>query len=240
MDASAKTTIHLIRHGDAVPDAGVTIDPERGYDLLGLSAKGRKQAANLAARLHATMPIAAVYSSATLRAHETAAAVANAFGLEVRHDVRLREIHLGTESVAHLPLAERADAVRGRLANFAAMAVRDGSWESVPGCEPAVEVRARVTEAVREIARAHPYEHVALVSHAGTINAYFAELLGTRRDFFFPTGNASLCTVRIEDGRSLLVRLNDTAHLERGGRRPAAIATADADADAARTLTRSD
>jgi hypothetical protein len=79
-----------------------------------------------------------------------------------------------------------------------------------------------------------PHELVALVSHAGTINAYFAELLGTRRDFFFPTGNTSLSTVRIEDGRSLLVRLNDTAHLERRGRSAADAAAAE------RALTRTD
>ncbi len=215
MSTTARATIHLIRHGDAVPDPGVEIDPERGYDMLGLSAKGRRQAANLAARLRATTTIAAVYSSETLRAHQTAAAVAEAFGIEVHVDVRLREIHLGTESVAHLPPEERGEAVRARLAGFAEMAVREGSWASVPGCEPAAEVRARVTEAVAEIAARHPYEHVALFSHAGTINAYFADVLGTRRDFFFPTGNTALSTVRIEDGRALVVRLNDTAHLDR-------------------------
>jgi broad specificity phosphatase PhoE len=221
MSASGKTTIHLIRHGDAVPDAGAEIDPERGYDLLGLSRKGRRQAAGLAARLRATIPLAAVYSSATLRAHETAAAVAEAFGLPVRHDVRLREIHLGTESVAHLPPEERANAVRERLAGFAAMAVREGSWAGVRDCEPAAEVRARVQEAVAAIVERHPYEHVALVSHAGTINAYLAAILGTERDFFFPTGNTSLSTVRIENGRALVVRINDTAHLERDRVTPA-------------------
>jgi broad specificity phosphatase PhoE len=215
MNGSAKTTIHLIRHGDAVPDPDAEIDPDRSYDLLGLSVKGRRQAAALGARLRAGPALAAVYSSATLRAFETAQAVAEPFGLVVRSDVRLREIHLGNESVAHLPPADRADAVRARLAAFAAMAVRDGSWAAVPECEPPGEVRARIVEAVEEIARAHPFETVALVSHAGTINAYFAALLGTERDFFFPTGNTSLSTVRIENGRGLMVRLNDTAHLER-------------------------
>lgn len=215
MNGSAKTTIHLIRHGDAVPDPDAEIDPDRSYDLLGLSVKGRRQAAALGARLRAGPALSAVYSSATLRAFETAQAVAEPFGLAVRSDTRLREIHLGTESVAHLAPAERADAVRARLAAFAAMAVRDGSWAAVPGCEPPGEVRARIVEAVEEIAHAHPFETVALVSHAGTINAYFAAILGTERDFFFPTGNTSLSTVRIENGRALVVRLNDTAHLER-------------------------
>jgi broad specificity phosphatase PhoE len=214
--SDGKTTLHLIRHGDAIPDPDADIDPDRGYDLLPLSVKGRRQASLLAERLRATTPISAVYSSATLRAHETAAAIADAFGILVEHDLRLREIHLGTESVAHLPVAERGSAVRARLATFAAMAVRDGSWAAVPESEPAADVRERVVAAVDEIATRHPYEHVALVSHAGTINAYFAALLGTSRAFFFPTGNTSLSTVRIEDGRRVVVRLNDIAHLERG------------------------
>ena len=141
MHPSAKTTIHLIRHGDAVPEPDAEIDPERGYDLLGLSVKGRRQAANLATRLRNTTPLTAVYSSA--------------------------------------------------------------------------DVRARAGEAVEDIVRLHPDEHVALVSHAGTINAYLASVLGTTRDFFFPTGNTSLSTVRFEDGRALVVRINDTAHLEK-------------------------
>jgi probable phosphoglycerate mutase len=215
MHPSAKTTIHLIRHGDAVPEPDAEIDPERGYDLLGLSVKGRRQAANLATRLRNTTPLTAVYSSATLRAHETAQAVADAFGLEVKHDVRLREINLGSESVAHVPRAERAEAVRERLAAFATMALREGSWAGIAGCEPAADVRARAGEAVEDIVRLHPDEHVALVSHAGTINAYLASVLGTTRDFFFPTGNTSLSTVRFEDGRALVVRINDTAHLEK-------------------------
>jgi len=225
--ARGKTTIHLIRHGDAVPDPDAVIDPENGYDFLPLSAKGRRQAAALAERLRATTPLVAVYSSATLRAHETATAVADAFGLTVRTEERVREIHLGTESVAHLPGEARAEAVRTRLAGFAAIAVREGSWASVPGSEPTEDVRARVLAAVADITERHPYEHVALVSHAGTINAYFAAILGTGRAFFFPTGNTSLSTVRIEDGRPLVVRLNDTAHLERRNAAVAATTTPD-------------
>jgi broad specificity phosphatase PhoE len=210
------TTLHLIRHGDAVPEPGKTFDPQTGYDVLGLSPKGRAQAAALAERLVATTELAAIYASPTLRAKETAEVIGRATGLEVRLDPRVREIYLGDESVEHIAPEERARFIRERLENLAKIALRDGSWAAVPGVEPGAEVRARMQSAVDEIVASHPGEHVAIVSHAGSINAYLAAQLGVPRDFFFPIGNTSLNSVRITEGRVQLLRLNDTAHLEKG------------------------
>jgi broad specificity phosphatase PhoE len=212
---SARTTLHLIRHGDAIPEPGKVFDPQTGYDVLGLSAKGRAQAEALAARLSATVALAAVYASPTLRAKETAETIARATRLEVRFDPRVREIYLGDESVAHIAPEERAQVVRERLEALAQIALRDGSWAAVPDVEPAAEVKTRMRAAVDDIVAAHPNAQVAIVSHAGAINTYLADLLGVPRDFFFPTGNTSISSVRIENGRATLLRLNDTAHLER-------------------------
>ncbi len=216
MKQDVKTTVHFIRHGDAVPDATTPFARTDGYDAMGLSAKGVFQADALARRLARTLAIAAVYASPTRRAYETGAAVARAFDLAVVRDERLREIALGEESLAaDLTPAEQARAIRERLESLAAIALRDGSWSGVPGVEPAADVRARMRATVDEIVARHPDEHVAVVSHAGTINAHFAALLGTTHDFFFSIGNTSLSSVRIAGGRTLLLRLNDTAHLER-------------------------
>jgi broad specificity phosphatase PhoE len=218
----ARTTLHFIRHGDAVPDDGHAFAGDGGYDGLGLSTKGRAQAAALAERLAtaASTPLA-VYTSPTLRARETAATVAQALGVEAVLDPRLREIALGDPPLlADIAPAERAAAVRARLDELAHIAVRDGSWAAVPGAEAAASVRERMTAAADAIVRAHPGRHVAIVSHAGSINAYFAGLLGVARDFFFPAGNTSLSTVRFTGARALVVRINDTAHLERLERFP--------------------
>ena len=213
---SAKTTLHFIRHGDAIPELGAAFDAATGYDVLGLSAKGRVQARALAARMAATTDLGAIYSSPTLRARETADAIAAATGLAVRLEPRVREVYLGSESVEHVAAQDRARIVKERLASLAVIAIRDGSWAAVPGVEAGSEVRARMLSAVDEIVAAHPDQHVAIVSHAGSINAYLASILGISRDFFFPIGNTSLNSVRIAEGRPLLLRLNDTAHLERG------------------------
>jgi probable phosphoglycerate mutase len=218
MSAATRTIIHVIRHGDALPDHASEFLGAAGYDDLGLSTIGQRQARALGARLARSTQLAAIVSSPTRRAYETARAVADACGLDVTIDARVREIGLGNESfAANLGIAERASAIRERLAMLAEIALRDGSWAAVPGAECASDARVRFASAVEEIVRTYPDAHVAVVSHAGTINAYFAELVGTERDFFFPAGNTSLSTVRIAGSRRLVLRLNDTAHLEDGG-----------------------
>ncbi len=210
-----RTIVHLIRHGDALPEEGAVFDGAAGYDNLGLSAKGARQANALGRRLASGAALVAIYTSPTRRAYETAAAVAAASDRTVVVDERLREVYLGDESLpAQLAPGARAAAIRARLADLAAIALRDGSWNAIAGAEPGERVAERMTAAVADIVRAHPGEHVALVSHAGAINAYFARLLGVANAFFFPAGNTSLSSVRIHNGRGLVLRLNDTAHLE--------------------------
>ena len=217
MSAVPRTIIHVIRHGDALPDHTTEFSGAAGYDDLGLSTIGQRQARALGVRLARSTRLAAVISSPTRRAYETARVVADACGLDVITDARVREIGLGNEPfAAELGVAERASAIRERLAMLAEMALRDGSWAAVPDAERASDVRIRFGRAVAEIVRAYPDAHVAVVSHAGSINAYFAELVGTERDFFFPAGNTSLSTVRIAGSQRLILRLNDTAHLEDG------------------------
>ncbi|GAC1301074.1 MAG: hypothetical protein NVSMB19_08760 [Vulcanimicrobiaceae bacterium] len=216
MNGNVRTTVHLIRHGDALPDAATSARGSDGYDALGLSGKGVLQADALARRLARTRRIAAIYASPTRRAYETAAALAGPFGLAIVRDDRLREIALGDDALpATLAPEERANAIRERLAALAAIALRDGSWAAVPDVEAARDVRARIGAAVDDIVARHPGAHVAIVSHAGTINAYLAALLEPSRDVFFPLGNTSLSSVRVTAGQARIVRLNDTAHLER-------------------------
>ena len=137
----------------------------------------------------------------------------SAFPVEV--DRRLREVGLGQVDVDHLPIGEHAGAVRAHLEELGAVAMREGSWSGLAGTEPAAQIRARMREGVDAIAARHACETVAVVSHAGSINAYVADLLGIERDFFFPTGNTSLTLVRYGPEGRFLARLNDIAHLER-------------------------
>ena len=211
------TEIYLIRHADALPDADEVIDG--GYDVQSLSELGRRQARALAERLK-DANLTAIYASPIGRARETAAAVAEAAGLELRIEPELREVALGAigpEADSGIGQEEVSRILRERLREIAAIALSGGKWDAIPGSEPSAELRARVTAAVSSMAARHPGERIAAVSHGGSINAYFAALLGIERDYFFPAANTSISVVRVKGNRRMLLALNDVAHLREGG-----------------------
>lgn len=194
------TELLLIRHGDAEhPTAPLSEDPKT-YDLP-LTPHGRRQAQALAERL-TLRSITAIYSSPLRRTRETADILASALKLAVTDDARLREVEIaGAGPVALQDLAE--------------IAIAHGGWSHLEGTESSASIRGRMRESADAIIAACPQQRVAIVSHAGAINAYICSLLDLKGDFFFPAGNTSISTVRARDDRRLLVSLNDIAHLER-------------------------
>jgi probable phosphoglycerate mutase len=211
------TEVYLIRHADALPDAAEVILGH--YDEQSLSELGRKQAQALAEGLR-DLKLAAVYSAPLGRARQTAAPLAESKGLEVQIEPGLREVELGPLQPTVAPDAtpeEYAEALKARLREIAVIAIGEGGWSSIPGSEPSAALRARVTAAVSQIVARHPGEAVALVSHAGSINAYFAAILGLQRDYFFPTANTAISVVRVKGANTLVMALNDIAHLRAAG-----------------------
>ncbi|MGC2129467.1 MAG: histidine phosphatase family protein [Candidatus Aquilonibacter sp.] len=203
--AHGATEVLLIRHGEAeAMPASEALHP-KDVDMP-LSPRGRAQAEALAGRLR-SRGIAAIYSSPLRRTRETADALAAVTELPITEDARVREVEIaGVGPVAMHDLAE--------------IAIAQGGWSHLPGTESSEAIRARMRSAIDEIVAAHSGARVAVVSHAGSINAYVASLLGLQSDFFFPTGNTSISIVRARDERRLLVSLNDIAHLERLGELP--------------------
>ncbi len=198
--AHGATELLLIRHADADHPAETVTAEVRDIDLP-LSERGRAQAERLAARM-AMRGISAIYSSPLKRTMQTAQAIARPLGHAIRDDSRLREVEIA--GIGAVSLSDLAD-----------IAIEHGGWSHLPGTEPSAQIRARMTAAIHDIVQAHPGARVAVVSHAGAINAYVAHLFDLRADFFFPAGNTSITTIRARDDRRLVVTLNDTAHLER-------------------------
>src|ERR687885_1193001 len=88
------TELYLIRHGESVANVEPIIGGMRGD--AGLTARGREQAALLAARLRAQGPRADVLYASTLpRARETAGYLARVLGLPVGYDDEWQELHPG-------------------------------------------------------------------------------------------------------------------------------------------------
>ena len=201
---SGAAELHVVRHADAVPESDESFTVYDDYEAHPLSPRGRAQAEALAERF-AELGIAAVYASPVRRAHETAEAIAAVAGVEVRVEPGVTEITIGA--------TDDTMALRDRLAWLAMIAMRDGSWEGIPGTEASARVRARMLGALDAIAARHRGERVAVVSHAGAINAALGTSAASPHDFLFPLANASVSVLRIGGGRRLLMSANDTSHL---------------------------
>lgn len=164
----------MLRHGQTEWNAGSRMQGQLDTDLTEL---GREQAAAAAEVLAKRQPLVIV-SSDLRRALDTATALGERAGLPVQIDTRLRETHLGDwQGLTHLEV----DAV----APGARLAWRDDARWAPHGGESRVDVAARSTPLVAEVAADHPDwgldepdRPVVLVAHGGLIAALTGALLG--------------------------------------------------------------
>ncbi len=141
----------LVRHGQTDWNLEGRM---QGQSDIPLNAAGLGQARQAAQRL-AKESFSAVYSSDLLRARVTAEQIAAPHGLTVRLDPRLREICQGEwEGSPYAPLVAQY-----QRTPFAEERMRAAGGETVR------EVAARVREALKDIAAAHPDQRVLVVSH---------------------------------------------------------------------------
>ncbi|HTC80569.1 MAG TPA: histidine phosphatase family protein [Acidimicrobiia bacterium] len=184
----------LIRHSEP--------DPERDAVDPPLTETGRELASATGQWL-AGEGIATVYSSSTRRARETAELVAAAIGAPVVERGGLAEFGTGQEYVPVDELRRTADA------RWTAMAAGN---LAVFGTD-AETFRAEVSAAIGAIVDAHPGETVAVVAHAGVINAYLGGMLDIDRLLWVELDYAGISRVAVSRGgvRSVL-SLNERPH----------------------------
>jgi len=200
------TRLYLIRHAQSQGNTGedlTTGDPD-------LTETGFAQAKRLGERMK-TQKLDAIYASPLRRTQETAFAIADVVGLDVRPRHDLVEVTTGRADldIRKLPEAEQAEIAR--------RVVEDGTWDAFPGSEGSANARKRVKTAIDEIVVAHPGERVAVVCHAGFIQTYVSVVLNHPSDFVFYPFNASIASIRAKGDRRVIWRLNDVAHLAEMG-----------------------
>jgi probable phosphoglycerate mutase len=137
------TEVWLIRHADCYQDMAEASDPP-------LSPLGREQARRVGERVRRA-GIAAVYSSDSRRAMETARAISG----EIVADPRLREIENDPTAAVQLIL--------NRHQSFT---------------ESGEAVAQRMSAAVDEAAAGHPGGRIAVVTHGVAILCYIGSLMG--------------------------------------------------------------
>lgn len=182
----------------------------QGHLDIGLNDTGRWQARRVAQAL-AGEPISAMYASDLDRAHDTALAISEVVGVQVRKNEGLRERHFGdfqgktmTEVEATLP----EQALRWRM--------RDPAF-APSGGESLLQFRQRVLSTAEHLAAQHPGELIALVAHGGVLDMLYRAATGLElqepRTWLLSNAaiNRLLWTV---DSGFTLVGWADTQHLE--------------------------
>lgn len=189
----------LVRHAlpvriDATPD-GRPADPE-------LSPLGHAQAARVVPAL-AHDEVTALYTSPALRARQTAAPLEQS--LRLAASVVEGLVEFDNAKGSYVPIEQlRAEG--------------DPRWQAVVRGElyagdPEV-FRARVVEAVEQIAARHPGGRAVLFTHAGVCNAYVGALLRQDRLLWYAPAYASVQRIgAARGGRRGVVSLNETGHV---------------------------
>ena len=189
----------LIRHG---PTEWNETGRFQGRTDLSLSALGHAHARAIATALREDA-ILKVYSSDLRRAKETAHAVAGARAVPLVEDARLREFDFGRWEGLTWDEILALDPELARRPRSAARYYRPAGGESFES------VRLRVRAFLDDVI-ARDESPIAIVTHAGVLHAFCAELdLETTR---FSAGGITRIT--IAGGRARIASLNDVTHLD--------------------------
>jgi len=201
------TRVYLIRHGETEANQYNII---QGWLDTTLSERGRQQAEALSRRF-ANIEVNAVYSSDLSRAMDTAEGICRIKGLALNTDERLREIHMGTWSGCTWDALVQSDLERTEL--FRELSPE---WRAPEG-ESFEDVRTRVGNALKEIAKKHNGQAIVVVSHGAAIRHTLAMFKGltiqeTKGERL--GANTSISVLEFEGETLRIVFENDVSHLQ--------------------------
>ncbi len=195
----------LVRHGQTAWNAGEIF---RGRSDVDLDDTGRKQAQLLGEYL-SRVEVEAVYSSPLKRALDTAHAVASPHNLSVQISEGLTDMRFGTWE------GEQLEIVKERYPASYCVWTERPAEAKIPGAETLGEVKLRSVAAASDIASKHSGRAV-LVTHRVIAKLVTLALLGLDESSFWNVvvDTCAVTTFRIENGRNILVRHNDTSFLQ--------------------------
>lgn len=207
MAESGVARLLIVRHGATTNNAEGRFT---GQSAAPLSPLGRRQVEALAARLRET-PIDTIVSSDLPRAQESARMLAEGRGRKLTLDPDLREVSLGeweglTAAEARLRDPELFHDWRD-----------DGLRHAPPQGETVEQLATRVRQAWNRWHDGSSSGGTTIwVTHGGVISILLCDALGLplSQRALFRRDNASITEIARERGGLVVVRVNDTAHLE--------------------------
>jgi probable phosphoglycerate mutase len=207
-DMGKPTTFVLLRHGETA------LTPEKRFSGSGgedpaLSERGRWQAERAAAAFAARGTIEAIVCSPLRRCRETAQAVADVLGLEVRVEEALREADFGSfEGLTFAEVKERqSEALDAWLAS---------PRTPPPDGESFAAVGRRVAAARDRLLARYAGRTVLVVSHVTPIKTLVRLALGAPTEALYRMELSAAAVSAVQfyaDGNASLRLFNDTSHL---------------------------
>ncbi|MEN6479899.1 MAG: alpha-ribazole phosphatase [Anaerolineales bacterium] len=198
--------IYLVRHGETRANAEMRY---QGQNDTPLSEAGIEQAQRLAERLRSEA-IERLICSDLARAWQTAEPVAQALGLAITPDERLREIDVGEwEGLTFGEIEQRYPALAAEW-DHAGPEVR------IPGGESANDVARRAEAVLAELRSAPDESSILLVTHGGWVQTFMCVALGVelQRRYQFRVRNTAVSIVSLYGEFALLDLFNDAHHLK--------------------------
>lgn len=196
------THFFLTRHGETVWHAE---NRYAGRTDVALTERGLSQARALA-RWAATARIDAILCSPLSRSRLTAHPAAEATGLPLTEDARLREVDFGAGE--GLTRAEMRTAFPDRLDAF----LRDPVADHLPDGEDPRAAARRASDCLADTARRLPEARVLVVAHSTLLRLLLCRELGiplsAYRRVLPSLGNGTLTELTRRDGRTALLRFN--------------------------------
>jgi len=196
----------LIRHGETVWNLERRC---QGFSDIPLSETGERQAESLA-RLLSSEKISGIYSSDLVRSKRTADIIAAPHRIMVKMDVRLRELNQG--ELEGLSLAEMLAGHPELLKRW----MQAPADVEMPGGESLRSLQARAWRATEEIVRRHPEGTSIIVAHNLCSLSIICKAIGLGLNKFrsLRIENGSVSELEFGPRGAVLVRINDTAHLD--------------------------
>lgn len=199
------TELILIRHGETDWNVEHRI---QGHLDIPLNGAGLSQAEAIGERFR-EMNIDVLVSSDLCRAMQTMQPIAEARGLPIVRDARLRERHLGvlqgkTREEAQQVAPEAFEVFRSRATD----AVLDEG-------ESLTTFADRVIDALRELTQTHENKRIVAVTHGGVLDIAYRHANKTPLEAprTFAIHNSSVNTFRVKDGQFRLLSWGDVSHL---------------------------
>lgn len=194
---ASETTFVLVRHGETDWNKAHKV---QGHVDIPLNEKGLLQAEETAQIIFEQHPdISAIYSSDLSRAYETALKTAKLFNFPVKKRESLREVHPGiSDGMLISEKVKRYDAGWRQLEKD--FPDRKERWKQVvvEGEESLYSAYQRIASELKEIAKNHPGEKVAIFAHGKVIRALVCELMDIDvHELKF--GNCELAQVKYND-----------------------------------------